>query len=59
MNERINVYTGIDADQELIVSTVVSEVGDLHTVILRQVIYLRETEIRRALIALGWTPPAK
>lgn len=57
MNERIRVWTGIDIDKEEIHLGVMSEAGDVHTEILRQVIYLRDTEIRRALVALGWTPP--
>ena len=57
MNDHIRVWTGLDFDKEEIHMGVTSEVGDVHTQILRQVIYLRDTEIRRALIALGWTPP--
>jgi hypothetical protein len=59
MSELLRVCTGIDPDNEEIRQSVVAAVGDLQTTILRQVIYLRDSEVRRALVALGWTPPVK
>ena len=40
-----------------IVQEVYSERDDVRELILRQVMATQDEEIRKALIALGWTPP--
>ena len=43
----------------LIEQTVDWGMGDLHRQLVRQVMDTKESQIREALIALGWTPPSE
>lgn len=49
-----NTYPNGDIEQE-----VVRKIGDVHEIILRQIMRTQDAQIRGALIKLGWTPPAQ
>ena len=51
-----NIGTDVTPDG-LITQVLVSQHGDIMTVISRTVMDLQEAGIREALIKLGWTPP--